>query len=658
VKEMRDMKKYAEKWIHVTIVAFTACFLGFTPYARGAAYYVDFENGSDSNAGTSTSVPWKHSPGDGNAISNAATVVLQPGDSVNFKGGAKYKGKIDLLRQGTVNNSIAFNGNSGWGTGKAIIDGSVSVAWQPCSSLADCGNNENWASMYYAMLPTGSNWTIPVFDSDKWMYYAQSSVQLEPFFYGDTEYYHSLTSGITATQLTDSSVLNQIDENFWKGGYVIVHISGNSLGYGKISSYSPSTNTITYASVGTPYQASDWDNKYHYSIINVVRKIDAPGKYAVDESAARIYVWPKTNIANLTVGSLTYGFNTNGQSYITIDGFIIQGQYGISYVGGRAITGSTSTATNGNVIQYCEIRNSVGNGATAATYMKGGGGTPNTVQNNYYSYIYGRGSFGTDDKVYVLNNKYEYLTGTVIYFQNSPTSGAINGRIMGNYINHCKGVHQNGITVYGTSAQPSRSFIISGNKVLNFVQRFGPYSMSAQLHYDFTVYNNIFEGQYADDGPPPTGCTYMRYYNNTYVDPMHTAKAFRASAPQLCAEFTVKGNIIDGLLGPSNQWSKITHENNIYTSLAWTQDANYGWTIDSSESVKTREVIFNNPSKHDYTLATNSPAIGALPIVKAPTALFNIDILGRGRTNSLTWDVGPYEGLAKDMNSPSSLRIR
>ena len=58
-------------------VSFVVCFLGILLFgvcgsaAIAATFYVDYENGSDSNDGMSISTPWGHCPGDSNATANA-----------------------------------------------------------------------------------------------------------------------------------------------------------------------------------------------------------------------------------------------------------------------------------------------------------------------------------------------------------------------------------------------------------------------------------------------------------------------------------------------------------------------------------------------------------------------------------------------------------
>ena len=101
----------------------------------GHMYFVDFDNGNDANSGTSPGSPWKHAPGDDNAT-GAANIILQPGDTVVFKGGVVYSGTSTQRGDRRVvapNNSgtsvspiTLISGHmlsSPWGTGRAVIDG-------------------------------------------------------------------------------------------------------------------------------------------------------------------------------------------------------------------------------------------------------------------------------------------------------------------------------------------------------------------------------------------------------------------------------------------------------------------------------------------------------------------------------------------------------
>ena len=108
---------------------------------RTPTYFVDFAAGSDAADGKSQGTAWKHAPGDANATGVVAAATLVPGDVVLFKGGVPYLGSITVKSSGTAQAPIVLEGGpqSGWGAGKAIIDGetkrSLGLALQGASHV-------------------------------------------------------------------------------------------------------------------------------------------------------------------------------------------------------------------------------------------------------------------------------------------------------------------------------------------------------------------------------------------------------------------------------------------------------------------------------------------------------------------------------------------
>jgi hypothetical protein len=92
----------------------------------GAMYYVDYVGGVDSNVGTDSGHPWKHSPGDANGVTAPeSTTNLTAGDTVIFKGGITYSGRVDCTWSGSSGSPITYISGDivSWGSGRAIIDG-------------------------------------------------------------------------------------------------------------------------------------------------------------------------------------------------------------------------------------------------------------------------------------------------------------------------------------------------------------------------------------------------------------------------------------------------------------------------------------------------------------------------------------------------------
>jgi hypothetical protein len=96
---------------------------------NATTYYIDFQNGNDSNNGTSMSTAFKHCPGDGNGENVAKNTIVNAGDFLIFKGGVEYIGQIVVTRSGASGTPIVYDGNSNgsWGTGRAILSGDSMV---------------------------------------------------------------------------------------------------------------------------------------------------------------------------------------------------------------------------------------------------------------------------------------------------------------------------------------------------------------------------------------------------------------------------------------------------------------------------------------------------------------------------------------------------
>ena len=90
---------------------------------HAATYYVDYQNGNDTQQGTSETMAWKHAPGVAKSTDAAHTAVLKPGDTVLFKGGVVYREPLEITASGEKGQAIVYKGD-GWGTTKAIIDSS------------------------------------------------------------------------------------------------------------------------------------------------------------------------------------------------------------------------------------------------------------------------------------------------------------------------------------------------------------------------------------------------------------------------------------------------------------------------------------------------------------------------------------------------------
>ncbi len=99
--------------------------------------YIDYESGSDSNSGTSSSSPWKHHPWDGRATGNAkafegiATYVFKRGVHYRLEPGVGNPAWV-ADDSGEPGNPIRLTSSPEWGSGFPVIAGSVPIEqeWQ------------------------------------------------------------------------------------------------------------------------------------------------------------------------------------------------------------------------------------------------------------------------------------------------------------------------------------------------------------------------------------------------------------------------------------------------------------------------------------------------------------------------------------------------
>jgi hypothetical protein len=100
-----------------------------------AAYYVDFDNGNDSNNGTSTSNAWLNLPGtrrkDDTGFLTNNWAIIKAGDTIYIKGGTIHNssrgGRISInptyYNNGTAENYVSIQVSNSWGSGNVAIDG-------------------------------------------------------------------------------------------------------------------------------------------------------------------------------------------------------------------------------------------------------------------------------------------------------------------------------------------------------------------------------------------------------------------------------------------------------------------------------------------------------------------------------------------------------
>ena len=100
--------------------------------AGSSRKFIDYENGDDANPGTRER-PWKHHPWDPQATGSAASASGI--HTYVFKRGVIYRGMLTADESGVAGNPIRLTSDPTWGSGEAVLAGSMRVdgTWTPYS---------------------------------------------------------------------------------------------------------------------------------------------------------------------------------------------------------------------------------------------------------------------------------------------------------------------------------------------------------------------------------------------------------------------------------------------------------------------------------------------------------------------------------------------
>lgn len=127
-------------------LAVCGAWLALLSSTTAATYYIDFETGRDTHAGTSKTAPWKHAPG---MAPFAGTYTPAPGDQLIFKGGVVWTNQMYVSDfKGTAASHIVFRSAADWFKGTAysrpVLDMQARVLEQGLSDHASHRGNVVW----------------------------------------------------------------------------------------------------------------------------------------------------------------------------------------------------------------------------------------------------------------------------------------------------------------------------------------------------------------------------------------------------------------------------------------------------------------------------------------------------------------------------------
>lgn len=603
-------------------VIFLALVFGASGPSRvvAAEYFVDYGSGSDAHSGKSEAEAWKHAPGDSQAEGRVASVVLEPGDVVQFRGGVIYRGRIKIPASGNAEKRIIYRG-TGWGEGRAILDGSeIVTGWKKCESAFQAGGNRNFKDLYTTEVTADSPFllnlheTNPSTKEDEFLWISQDPNPADPFFHDRRDSFYPVTKdNLTTTSITDPGVFTYEDADHYQGASVLLWVNPNFTRRFGIQSYDPATRRVTFEDIGKSAIYPDGRDQY-FAIHNSPHVIDKPGEYSVGEPDAsgnrRIVLWPfspEDLDMRISRSVRSHGFDLGKESHIHIEGFEIRKFAGAKARGGCGI--ATATRGVGTKGGYLLKNNRIHHN------MSGGRGLGGIYLDDTVDAIVEdnevlwnkdhRAIFVTNgESIIIQNNHIEYAGRTALAMY-----GGKRSRILNNRISNILGTHANAMTFYIAS----ENLLVAGNVITNSTtpitfQDSGPLYFFNNITDGGGKYKNVNEWPNTKRGPWATG--QIVFANNTFVNADAHSSLNLGKDPDKA--YVVINNILDGLgmYQSKNTGVKITHTHNIYTARNNFQSAKYGWELGVGE-LESGDLasLFVNPEKLDLQPAANSPAL-------------------------------------------------
>jgi len=466
--------------------------------------YIDFDAGSDSNDGQSTSTAWKHHPWDATASGNAK--VGSGIQTYIFKRGVIYRGVLTAKESGVAGNPIRLSSDLEWGTGEAGIYGSVKVSggWTKANATIapnipdpdlvwykDISGIENPTKVVCEVSETGIN-RIYLARSPNYVNTPKEPMQKWWSFTAKT-----VTNGVL--NLTDTKNLVQTDPNFYKGGDVWAiedAITMATLWKQKISDYIPATKKIQ---VSDPNFGGK-DCKYY--VENTPYLLDAPGEYYYDKAIGRILLRLEgdkdPNTTTIEIASKSTLINISAKNYIEISGltFGFTTYDNVRYGTGDGVPTIKLANSSNIVIKNCKFQYLNGG------VLSSGSGKNFIFTDNEMNFMDDFSVFleGTDE-VSILRNKI-FENGTRHLGRWYSSIPAINGtlsvgEIAGNIIEHTWGSGLNFIWGKGgdkTNTVPFIRGMVHHNRVSHSLQGVNDYGgIESWQGGPVYLYNNISE---------------------------------------------------------------------------------------------------------------------------------------------------------------------
>jgi hypothetical protein len=611
-----------------TSLAVLAVSLALASVLSAATYYVDFDGGNDAADGLSAAKALKHVPGDPGAAGAAAAIKLAAGDTVIFKGGVCYRGNVVAKWPGAKDKPIVYDGNTAgtFGQGRAILDGGELVTgWRRCANAAECGGNPNFAKIWTATIPADvkgqTALSVGLTQGDRLAYPAQYPNPVDPFYSDKLEQFLELKTGMTRDGITDPR-LAELGGELLAGGFACVYVTENDLQFPTIASYDAAQGAIKFV------KPTGKDPAGKFAIANSLsaKVFDRAGEYVfVDKPEAdgrrRVFLWPwddrdpgEGDGTSCVVRPLAVDLGS-GNSYVTVQGFLIRHYQEVLSV----------RRADGVVIRDNEITRIRGTGFSNA--INGSQVNDLLFADNYVHDMPMLRTIvcHTGERVVYRGNKVVRGGRSPLVFYNIKF-----GRVLGNTILDCRGMHSNGISIYVRC----RDILVYGNRVDD-----SNAALTLQNAERMYVIGNVFSGRDVLiglwGGDPLRDSMFL---NNTLVSPARNVYCNNREVTGCVFKNNIFGGFDGFHLGEGN-----TFANNLYTRRLLKPGEG---EIVAEDMAK----VFADPAKGDYRLLPSGPAVDAgtsvdslLPKETFPGQDFGVDFAGRPRVFGGKIDVGAHE---------------
>ncbi|MCC7400754.1 MAG: tandem-95 repeat protein [Chitinophagaceae bacterium] len=304
----------------LTFLSFGTCLL-FANAIQAANYYLSSSDGNDSNTSTQAqnpATPWKSLD-----KLNSFFSSLRPGDSVLFKCGDIFYGKLVIGQSGNPGSPIVL---ASYGTGsKPVISG-----FTPVTSWTNIGGNI-WESTSAVRGADGMLNMVTVNDNFQ-------PVGRWPKLTDANSGYLNIDSHSDNQHITSSQLSGSLD---YTGGEIVIRKTHTIIDRETITSMSGTT--VTFSANNTFYSVA---NNYGFFFQNHKNACTKQNEWYYNTSTKKIGIYSTGTPSGIKVSTIDTVVDFNGRNYITIKN--------VSIIGANKV-GLNIQNTSYNTVDACDI---------------------------------------------------------------------------------------------------------------------------------------------------------------------------------------------------------------------------------------------------------------------------------------------------------------